>query len=68
MSQREGFRRLSLAGSGIASLAVLLRILLVSGDPRHDIGIASLLSIVSGVLLWMLVRVIEWVLEGFRRR
>jgi len=68
MSQREGFRRLSLAGSGIASLIVLFRILLFSHDPAHDILIALFLSVICGIFVWILVRVTEWVLEGFRLR
>jgi len=68
MSQREGFRRLSLASSGITSLTVLFRILLFSQDTARDILIALFLSVISGTFVWILVRVIEWVLEGFRLR
>jgi len=70
MKRREGIRRLSLALGLIAAggwYVAVLYFIVFSGDVPSGIewGEITLIAVGSGFLVWILVRLIGWVWEGF---
>lgn len=71
MAAKEGFKRLSIAAAIVTSVVVFLSLfmfmLFTQRGPRVDLLIvAGAASLVCGLLVWGLIRLVAWVVAGFR--